>query len=68
MSCQGAPQEAGCTLALDQGSHSSRAVLFDAFGTPIASAHVPVGSLREGNDRVEQEPWELLQSLRTAAL
>jgi glycerol kinase len=29
---------------------------------------VPVGSHREGDDRVEQEPWELLQSLRTAAL
>jgi len=68
MSSHGAPQEAGCTLALDQGSHSSRAVLFDALGAPIASAHVPVGTLREGNDRVEQEPWELLQSLRTAAL
>ena len=57
-----------CTLALDQGSHSSRAVLFDAVGAPVASAHVPVGSHREGDDRVEQEPWELLQSLRTAAL
>jgi glycerol kinase len=57
-----------CTLALDQGSHSSRAVLFDALGAPLASAHVPVGSHREGDDRVEQEPWELLQSLRTAAL
>ncbi len=68
MSFHGAPQEAGCTLALDQGSHSSRAVLFDALGAPLASAHVPVGSHREGDDRVEQEPWELLQSLRTAAL
>ena len=58
----------GCTLALDQGSHSSRAVLFDAVGTQVASAHVPVGTHREGDDRVEQEPWELLQSLRTAAL
>ena len=58
----------GLVLALDQGSHSSRAVLFDALGAAIASAHVPVGSHREGDDRVEQEPWELLQSLRTAAL
>jgi glycerol kinase len=56
------------TLALDQGSHSSRAVLFDALGAPVASAHVPVSAHREGDDRVEQEPWELLQSLRTAAL
>jgi glycerol kinase len=62
------PREDGCTLALDQGSHSSRAVLFDAVGAPLASAHVPVGSRREGDDRVEQEPRELLQSLLTAAL
>ena len=68
MSSRGAPRDEGCTLALDQGSHSSRAVLFDTVGTQVASAHVPVGTRREGDDRVEQEPWELLQSLRTAAL
>jgi len=68
MNLHDSPQEDGCTLALDQGSHSSRAVLFDAVGEPVASAHVPVGSHHDGDDRVEQEPWELLQSLRTAAL
>ena len=56
------------TLALDQGSHSSRAVLFDAIGTRGRAAHVPVGTRREGADRVEQDPEELLHSLRTAAL
>ena len=68
MSSHGSPRDERCTLALDQGSHSSRAVLFDTVGTQVASAHVQVGTRREGDDRVEQEPWELLQSLRTAAL
>jgi glycerol kinase len=62
------PGDAPCgTLALDQGSHSSRAVLFDPQGHPVASAQVPVGTQREGPDRVEQDPLELLGSLRTAA-
>jgi glycerol kinase len=68
MSSIGSSREIGWTLALDQGSHSSRAVLFDAFGTEVASAHVPVGSRRADDDRIEQDPGELLQSLRTSAL
>jgi glycerol kinase len=56
----------GLVLALDQGSHASRAVLFDATGTPRADAHVPVATRREADDRVEQDPGELVRSLRTA--
>jgi len=56
----------GLVLALDQGSHASRAVLFDVTGTQVAEAHVPVATVREGPDRVEQDPEELVQSLRTA--
>lgn len=54
---------AGRVLALDQGSHASRAVLFDAAGHEVAQAHVPVATRREGEDRVEQDPAEILRSL-----
>lgn len=57
---------AGVVLALDQGSHASRAVLFDAEGREIAQAHVPVATLREADDRVEQDADELLRSVLTA--
>jgi glycerol kinase len=53
-------------LALDQGGTSSRAVLFDAAGREVASAHVPIETRRNGDDRVEHDATELLQSLRTA--
>jgi glycerol kinase len=56
----------GRVLALDQGSHASRAVLFDAEGHEIAQAHVPVATRREGEARVEQDPAEIVDSLRTA--
>ena len=58
--------DAGVVLALDQGSHASRAVLFDAGGRELAQAHVPVATQREAGDRVEQDPDELLRSLLTA--
>ena len=54
-------------LALDQGGTSSRAVLFDALGREVAAAHVPINTQRTGDDRVEHDAAELLQSLRTAA-
>jgi len=54
-------------LALDQGGTSSRAVLFDAVGREVATAHVPIETRRLGDDRVEHDAAELLQSLRTAA-
>jgi glycerol kinase len=54
-------------LALDQGSQSSRAVLYDAAGRELAVASVPVGTRREGTDRVEQAPDELVTSLERAA-
>jgi len=54
-------------LALDQGGHASRAVLFDASGEPVADAHVPVATFNDGPDRVEHDPDELAVSLRVAA-
>jgi len=55
-------------LALDQGSHASRAVLFDMTGRQLAEAHVPVATRRASGDRVEQDADELLRSLQVAAL
>jgi glycerol kinase len=56
-----------CVLALDQGSHASRACLFDESGRLLASAAVPVTTVRRGAAEVEQDAGELLQSLRSAA-
>jgi len=54
-------------LALDQGGSASRAVLFDAVGREVASAHVPIGTRHEGADRVEHDAEELARSLELAA-
>src|SRR5262245_36841269 len=54
-------------MGLDQGSHASRAVLFDSAGREVAEAHVPVTTSRPARDRVEQDADELAQSLRQAA-
>jgi len=56
----------GLVLALDQGSHASRAVLFDSTGTQVAEAHVAVATARDGPVRVEQDPEELVGSIRSA--
>ena len=58
---------AGLVLALDQGGHGSRAVLFDARGREVAVAHVPVGTTHEAGGIVEQDPDELVRSLQVAA-
>jgi len=60
------PEDA-LVLALDQGSHASRAVLFDAWGSQVAAARQPVGTRRTGDDVVEQDAGELLASLRLCA-
>ncbi|GMW06871.1 MAG: glycerol kinase [Nevskiales bacterium] len=51
-------------LAIDQGGHASRAILFDATGNRVDEAFAPVATRREGADRVEHEPEELIASLR----
>ena len=56
-----------CVLALDQGSHASRACLFDATGAILASAVVPVATQHPATAQVEQDADELVRSLRTAA-
>ncbi|MFO1401744.1 MAG: FGGY family carbohydrate kinase [Steroidobacteraceae bacterium] len=54
-------------LALDQGSHASRAVVFDAAGRECASAEVALATVRRGASEVEHDAQELLASLRAAA-
>jgi len=57
-------------LALDQGGHASRAIVFDSSGRQVARAFAPINTrhyAHEGHDdRVEHDPEEIVQSLRTA--
>lgn len=53
-------------LALDQGGHASRALLFAADGNVLGEARVPIATHREGDDRVEHDALEILDSLRIA--
>jgi glycerol kinase len=62
-----ADESSDLVLALDQGGHASRALLFDLLGRQVAEAHVPVATRREAGDRVEQDPEELVSSLKLAA-
>lgn len=57
----------GLILALDQGGHGSRAVLFDETGSELTEAHAPVATRHGENGWVEQDPLELLRSLHVAA-
>jgi glycerol kinase len=54
-------------LALDQGGSASRALVFDARGVEKASARVEVGDRRPQPGWVEQDPEEVVDSLRQAA-
>ena len=54
-------------LALDQGSHASRACIFDAHGALLANATVPVATRHPAPLQVEQDAVELLESVRAAA-
>lgn len=51
-------------MALDQGGHASRALVFDRAGRCVARGSCDVGETRPGDDRVEQDPEELVRSLR----
>ena len=53
-------------LALDQGTSSSRAVLFDAQGQAVASASAPLNIHSPADGWVEQEPMEIWASQRQA--
>ena len=53
-------------LAIDQGGHASRAIIFDASGRPAVSAERPITTHRPAPDRVEHDPEEILESVRHA--
>jgi glycerol kinase len=50
-------------LAIDQGGHASRAIVFDASGCIAAEASVDIGTTRLPGDRVEHDPEELANSV-----
>jgi glycerol kinase len=54
-------------LALDQGGHASRALVFDVGGRPLAKGLRDVRERRIRPGWVEQDPEELVASIRAAA-
>jgi glycerol kinase len=59
-------RSSGLVLALDQGGHASRAIVFDGHGAMIARGACDVAESRPAAERVEQDPEELVRSLRRA--
>lgn len=53
-------------LAIDQGGHASRALVFDASGQQIAGDFQPLRTQCPRPDWVEHDPDQLITSLRTA--
>ncbi len=52
-------------LALDQGTHSSRAILFDLHGQVVATARQSIALQQLSRTEIEQSPVEILQSIQT---
>lgn len=50
-------------LAIDQGGHASRALVFDARGQVVSEAYQPISPALLDNNRVEYEAESLLSSL-----
>jgi glycerol kinase len=53
-------------LAIDQGGHASRAIVYDADGREHATVTETIATERTGADRVEHDADELLHSVRRA--
>ena len=51
------------TLAIDQGTHSTRALLFTAGGQLVTTAQYPLTLHRISDDRIEQDGREIIASL-----
>jgi glycerol kinase len=56
----------GFVLAIDQGTTSTRAIVFDAEGRPRASAQVPLTQIYPAPGEVEHDPEEIWQSVLKA--
>ena len=54
-----------CLLAIDQGTTSTRAILFDGEARPIASHAVPLRQIYPANGWVEHDPAEIWQATLT---
>jgi len=52
-------------LAIDQGTHSSRAIIYDRQGRVVASAQQPITLQQHSHTMIEQSPVEILQSVQT---
>lgn len=55
-------------LAIDQGGHASRALVFDARGQCVALHEEPIQTYHPQVDRVEHDADELVQSIKRACL
>ncbi|MEO8224090.1 MAG: FGGY family carbohydrate kinase, partial [Gammaproteobacteria bacterium] len=55
-----------CYLALDQGGHASRALVYGSRGSVLAEAAVPIRTERTPDGHVEHDPEELVASLQAA--
>lgn len=64
---RGSSSQGRLILALDQGGHASRAVIYDAAGQGIAQAEIPITTRRSGDDRVEHDADQLVTSVSEAA-
>lgn len=53
------------TLAIDQGTHLSRALLFDVNGEVIAQFSEPVGIFHRSPVEVEQDPDQIINSIHS---
>jgi glycerol kinase len=53
-------------LAIDQGGHASRALVFDAAGRTVSSAFAAIGTARNALGHVEHDADELLAATRQA--
>ena len=51
-------------LAIDQGTHSTRAIVFDSRGHAVCSAQQSVALQRHSRSKIEQSPVEILQSMQ----
>jgi glycerol kinase len=52
-----------CVLAIDQGTTSTRAILFDAKGTACATAQIPLTQIYPAPGQVEHDPEEIWHSV-----
>jgi glycerol kinase len=53
-------------IAIDQGSSTTKACLYEPPGVLVSAASVPVSRLHESGGTVTQDPHELVESCRTA--